>query len=513
MKKGFREIAGRFFVFGIASELEKGAVPAELSEWIEKGVSGIILFGRNIIEPLQTWNFTQLIRSLFPYKPFIMSDEEGGDVKRLTAHSTRGINAMGLAATMNPENAFRMTQAIGGELRTVGINITLSPVLDVNCESGNPVIGSRAFSDNPQTVIQYARKYAQGFHSENVLTTGKHFPGHGATTVDSHLDLPRVDLSRKEIEPHLLPFKTLAEEGLLDMIMTAHILYPQISPFPATLSDVFLTHILREEMGFDGLAITDCMEMNAMRDHFGVEKASIRSFRAGADLILISHTPHLQRKALNAFIDAVENGEIPYLRVQESLERIERTRVRLCEPPAFSDAVKFFSGYTDHLDTELARQSLVLYRGQIPSFQTQERVIVFDFIPSLTGVGEENASSKMVSNTLSNEFETLEYYALPYSETARQILETVREKSAKAIVITRSRGRTAILKVKPVIDELCVLFPDNVHLSARDPYDMKELTDFRASIASFGLSQSHLTEFVKALRGQRLLKGQLPVKL
>jgi len=520
VRRGIREIAGRFFVFGAGATGEKGAIPPEFLEWARKGVSGIVLFSRNLIEPLQVWNLTRLVRELFPFEPFIMSDEEGGDIKRLTTGVTRGINAMGLAATGNPENGRRMTQTIGEELRAVGINTVLSPVLDVNCESGNPIIGSRAFSDQAEKVIEYAKPYAQGFKQSGILTAGKHFPGHGAATVDSHLDLPVVDRSREEIEEHLRPFAALVQEGLLDMIMSAHILYPKISAEPATLSKTFITDIIRNEIGFDGLTITDCMEMNAMKEKFGVEQATVRSFNAGMDLILISHTPELQRKAMDAFVDAVETGEIPYKRVQESVERIERSRSRLTanisrfeRPFSLNQVVDFFHGKTDKLDMKLVRESMVLHHGEIQPYKKEERLIVFDFMPFITGIGEENTTAADMKTAFGERFSQFEYYTLPYSESAEAILDRVRGIHARIILITRTRGRSPARKVQSLLNTLCDWFPDNLHVSGRDPYDICVIEHSKAALATFGLSPYQLKGLIQVLSGDWIPKGRMPVSL
>jgi beta-N-acetylhexosaminidase len=520
MKKGLREIAGRFFIFGIGAEQEKGTLSPVLLEWVRKGISGIIYFNRNLVEPLQAWNLTRLIRELFPYAPFIMSDEEGGDVKRLVSGATRGINAMGLAATGNPDNARRMTNAIGDELRMIGINTVLSPVLDVNCESGNPIIGSRAFSDRSDQVTLYGRAYAEGFHNAGILTATKHFPGHGAATVDSHLDLPVIDRSREQIEDHLKPFKALAEEGLLDMIMSAHILFPQLSQEPATLSKTFLTDIIRNEMGFEGLTITDCMEMNAMKVRFGIEQATVRSFIAGMDLILVSHTPELQRKALDAFIDAVESGEIPERRIQESLERIERTRARLTIQDekrtahySFQQIVDFFGERTDKLDVKLVRDSMVLYRGNIKPFKKEDEIFIFDFLPFITGIEEENASATLVKKAFEERFNHFKYYTLPYSEKAFEIRDKIRGNQGRMILITRTRGRFPAENLRQLFDALCSQFPDNLHISGRDPYDLKIIENTTASIATFGLSPFHIKGLMQVLSGDWIPHGTMPVNV
>jgi beta-N-acetylhexosaminidase len=520
VRKGIREIAGRFFVFGAGTNGEKGAIPPELLEWSRKGVSGVIFFARNLVEPLQVWNLTRLVRELFPFEPFIMSDEEGGDIKRLTSGVTRGINAFGLAATGNPENARRMTQAIGEDLRAVGINTALSPVLDVNSESENPIIGSRAFSDRPETVIEYARPYAQGFKEFGILTVGKHFPGHGPAKVDSHLDLPVVDLSRGQLEEHLRPFATLVREGLLDMILSAHILYPQISDEPATLSRVFLTEILRKDLEFDGLAITDCMEMNAMKVRFGVERATVRAFNAGMDLILISHTPELQRKAMAAFIDAVESGEISYRRVEESLERIERVRSRLyAQTPRserslpFSQVVDYFGRKTEELDMKLAEESIAIHHGEMHPYLKDEPIFVFDFMPTITGIGEENTTAIAMKTAFGERFAQFDYYTLPYAESAKEVLDRIEGKRGRMILITRTRGKAPAQKVQDLLNTLCERFPDNLHVSGRDPYDISVVERSKTAIATFGLSPYQLKGLMRVLSGDSTPKGRMPTML
>ncbi len=302
-------------------------------------IGNVILFAWNITGKEQMARLCREIQELVMQetgKPaWIAIDQEGGAVSRLPADATRVPGAMAIAATGNSENAYQAGRITGEELRALGVNFDLAPVLDVNSNYANPVIGVRSYGDRPETVIRYALEMMNGLHDGGVLSCGKHFPGHGDTSVDSHLALPTVDKSLAELRQiELAPFQAAVDAGI-PAIMTSHIMFPQLdSRFPATMSRRILTDLLKTEMGFKGLVLTDCMEMKAVQHSFGTVKGALHAVKAGVDLVLVSHTASTAEAVALAIREAIESGEIDKAEWEQSLAKIADWKARFLNQPA-----------------------------------------------------------------------------------------------------------------------------------------------------------------------------------
>lgn len=307
-------------------------------------LGGIILFEENMEGAAQT---AKLIRDMqdanheagYEYGLLIGVDQEGGMVTRVPT-GTQTPGSMAIGATGDPGFANEVGWIIGGELKALGFNVNFGPVLDVNNNPANPIIGVRAFSDDPTMVAEYGAKYMEGIHEQNIISAIKHFPGHGDTDTDSHTGLPLIDRSLDELmELELAPFRALAEDT--DMVMTAHIQYPQIEKgtykskksgndvtLPATLSKTIITDVLRNEIGFSGVVITDALDMGAISEHFDRIDAARLAINAGVDMLLMPVSMHVEdaEADLDEYIKEiaklVESGEIPEERINEAVERI-----------------------------------------------------------------------------------------------------------------------------------------------------------------------------------------------
>lgn len=285
---------------------------------IKYKVGGIILFAENVHDTEQTTKLTHNIQKAAienGLDPLLISiDQEGGIVVRLgTGISLPGNMALG--ATKDKKLAYEYGKIIADEIKTLGINVNLAPVMDTNNNPNNPVIGLRSISSDPKLVGELGSEVVKGIQDQGVSAAIKHFPGHGDTETDSHLGLPVVDKTYEEVEKlELVPFKKAADDGV-DMIMTAHISYPKLEKdtaiskkdgsvvgIPATLSDDIITGIIREKMNYDGIVITDAMKMQAIADHFGEEDAVVMAIKAGVDIPLM---PALLQK--NADLEKLDN--------------------------------------------------------------------------------------------------------------------------------------------------------------------------------------------------------------
>jgi len=238
---------------------------------------------------------------------------------------------MVLGAKGDRKKVEKIAQITAKELKEIGINVNLAPVLDVNNNLDNPVIGERSYGSDPKLVAKMGAAYIKGLQSENIIAAAKHFPGHGDTAADSHTKMPVINHSKKRLEKiELYPFVKAIEAGV-EMIMAAHIYFPAIeseSVLPATLSKAVLNGLLREELNFQGLIITDDMEMGAVTNNYNTALGAVKSIKAGSDLVLIAHSYDKQKRAIKRVVKAVRDGEITEKRINKSLKRIIKLKIK-----------------------------------------------------------------------------------------------------------------------------------------------------------------------------------------
>ena len=297
-------------------------VPDWVLRRLEGGLGGITLFAYNVRDPAQLAELTGRLREAGDVVVGI--DEEGGDVTRLEAD--RGSSYPGnlaLGAVDDVELTEEVAAAIAGELARAGVNVNFAPVADVNTNPHNPVIGVRSFGADPELVARHVAAFVRGTQRQGVAACAKHFPGHGDTAVDSHLDLPVVG---GDLAAALLPFRAAIAAGV-KAVMTGHLIVPGLGELPATLSRRILTGLLREELGFDGLVVTDALEMRAMSGGVGVEEAAVQSLAAGADALCIGHDLHEETvdALIRAISEATRTGRLPQQRLEEAAYRVAAT--------------------------------------------------------------------------------------------------------------------------------------------------------------------------------------------
>jgi beta-N-acetylhexosaminidase len=263
---------------------------AELKICQSLNFGGFILFNRNCCEPAQINSLCRALATATRNLPFIAIDEEGGRVHRLPWPFTHFPPAELVGKTANPDLAFRVGLAVAAELTLLGINLNFAPVLDVNSNAANPIIGDRSFGAAPNQVAAMALAWSEGLSTGGIVPCGKHFPGHGSTDRDSHLDLPVVAKSLGELqEVEFKPF-IRACKSPIEALMTAHVLFPALDrELPATLSRRIVTGVLRKELGYEGVVFSDDMEMGAIAGNFDWEEAALLAVGAGIDVLLYCH--------------------------------------------------------------------------------------------------------------------------------------------------------------------------------------------------------------------------------
>ncbi len=312
-------MAGQMVLCGFSGK----TLPADLSRDLSQGtVSGVVLFEHNLGAPEEVRELTDEIRKAASMPPLIAIDHEGGRIQRFCSPFTQWPSPRQLGRT-DSGTAREVARAMGTELLAAGINTNFMPVLDVDSNPDNPVIGDRSLGADPLRVGHLGAAMIEGFKEAGVICCGKHFPGHGHTSVDSHDDLPVVEddavtLERRELRP----FYEAVRTGV-PMLMTAHIKATALDPYnPATISSKILRELLRDEMGFSGVVVTDDLEMGALSNYMALEDAVFSAIRAGADLVMACSGPDAARRARETIVKAHDHGALSYGELFLSARRI-----------------------------------------------------------------------------------------------------------------------------------------------------------------------------------------------
>ena len=309
-------------------------------------VGGIVLFDydmpsksfpRNIINPSQTKQLIVDLQGISDIPLFVAVDAEGGNINRLK--SKYGFieiaSAKDIGNTSSTEFAKKQASQITIQLKSLGFNMNFAPVVDVDINPNNPVIGklNRSFSQNPEQVAQFAKIFIQQHRINDIIAVIKHFPGHGSSKGDSHLGL--TDITETYQQSELEPYKLLQKQGMIDAVMTAHIINKAVdSDHPATLSSLFINDILRKEIGFNGVVISDDMQMKAIADYYDLQESVIMAINAGCDIILLSnntlvgYNKNLPYEVKDIIFQAVLKGEISRERIVQSAQRIRNLKKR-----------------------------------------------------------------------------------------------------------------------------------------------------------------------------------------
>jgi len=331
----------------------------------EFGLGGVILFARNVAEPEQEAEVAYEAARLVPDLPaWVSVDQEGGRVARLKAPFTEWPPMATLGRSGDVTLAERFARALAAELKAVGITLDYAPVLDIHTNAKNPVIGDRALADTAEDVARLGSAIVRALQGAGIAACGKHFPGHGDTSTDSHFELPLVEHPPDRLRRvEFVPFKAAIQAGVAT-IMTAHVLVPSLDEKrPASLSRRIVFDLLRDELGYEGVILSDDLEMKAIAAQYEVPEAAVMAIEAGCDGMLICSGDHAtQVAALEALVHAVEEERLPYARVEDALKRQRRAKERflaatVAAKPAARRALRETLGRDEHraIADEMAR--------------------------------------------------------------------------------------------------------------------------------------------------------------
>ena len=317
-----KEKIGQLMIVGFDGDSNNDYIENLITEY---NVGGFVLFARNIINSEQTLNLVNDIKTTNKNKiPLFMGiDEEGGRVSRFPDDYQRLPAALTIGNINSTDLSYELGTIMAKRLKSFGFNLNFAPVLDINSNPNNPVIGDRSFGDNEEVVSKNALSVYKGLDDNNIISTVKHFPGHGDTEVDSHMSLPVVHKTKEELDKlELIPFKKAIEQEV-KAIMIAHILFDKIDEdYPATMSEIFINKTLRKDMGFDGVVFSDDMTMGAIIENYYLDVASVGFLKAGGDVLLICHGQDNPKLVFDAIEKAVSDNKLSEKEIDEKVYRI-----------------------------------------------------------------------------------------------------------------------------------------------------------------------------------------------
>lgn len=498
-------------------DMKRGAKNFE--EAIQKyHIGGIIYFNwtDNIGTPVDFQQVNTLSNGIqiiamdqrMPIPLLIATDQEGGIVARVTEPATVFPGNMALGATRSEVYAEKMTSIMGSELRKLGINFDLAPVLDVNINPANPVIGVRSMSENADLVAQLGAAQIKGYQGQNIVASAKHFPGHGDTNTDSHYGLPIINHDLKTLhEVDLKPFKAAIAAGI-DSIMTAHIVVPALdnSGLPATLSKPILTDLLRNELGFEGIIITDSLGMSGA-NVVPADRVAVEAFLAGADILL---NPPDVDLAYNSVLNAVKSGEITEKRLDESVFRILKVKMErglFNDPYAAPEEIKQI-GTTENLKfaDELTNKSITLIKNEnsILPLKQETKVLV---------TGPSTGNPVLLSELLNSKGLTSSSYVTNATPTVAQI-NTAKEKADAAdVVIVTTYSSSAAIPQQNLVNELIAAGKKVIVAAMRNPYDISSFSQVNGYVATYGNKAISTNALARVLTGEVNPTGKLPVSI
>lgn len=487
----------------------------------EYKVGNIILFTRNIkdLDQLITLN-KQIFKEVVKHTgniPFITIDQEGGMVTRIQDGATFCPGNMTLTATNNSDNAYKIGKIMGDELSRLGINMNLAPSLDVNNNPDNPVIGVRSYSDNPKIVSEYGNKYIKGLQEKGVIATAKHFPGHGDTNVDSHLGLPMITHTLKELEKiELVPFKSAIKNGV-DAIMSAHIVFSEIdkSGLPGTLSKVILNDLLRDKLNFKGIIVSDCMQMKAIDDQYTTERGTLMGIKAGLDIACISHDLEKQVGALKLLEQAVLKGELSEDLIDEKVARIlsykEKTRAKI-ENDFIAVTNEETATYFKMLDnqavaSDIVDRSLTLFKGK--AFVQDGRTLVIAASPFAQSIAEDKIDSRSIVDMVKEYVKTVDAEKLDLKEENYNHLYE-KAKNYDQIVVCSYNANMYPAQIK-LINDINKLGKELYVISTRNPYDYLVFDEIDNVACVYEYTKNSVNTIVRYLNGMIKPKGKFPI--
>lgn len=486
------EKVGMLFLIGIPGK-EIDNETRDLLLNIKPG--SVILFGRNVDGPEQVKKLIDDMTEILGYKPLISIDQEGGIVTRLTDGFSIAPGAMAIAATGDPANSRKVARIMADEMKTVGVDWDLAPVVDINSPD-NPGIGIRSFGSETETVIEYAREFVNGMTERGVIPCLKHFPGLGRAVVDPHIDLPEINLTLDELmEKELKPFVEIGAASW----MPTHLYMPgvQKEKIPASVDPYILTDLVRNRLGYEGVLVADDFFMGGVANYYTPEEAVEKSFAAGMDVVSLCHDPKVQMSAKKYLLEKIESDPFLQKRLEESLKRIEKLfeLVKSVEPVSFETI-----GCKENIELmENLSEKAIRWISNDDSMIPMERIdnVISVKLSRLVQVEEQKQGIPMVAQETSRKYNG---NLLTYEHGAKDFDDILKNAEGKVnIVFTenahlKSNETEFVTKLADVSEKLLLV-------ALRNPYD-GYIDGVKNALVSFGYTRHLQKGILKALNGE-----------
>ena len=511
---------------------------------IENKIGGVCLFGAPVYESVQVTNRMQQLAKV----PLLISSDFEAGIGMRFADTVNFPWNMALAATGEPELARRQGEFTAREARALGVQHVFAPVVDVNNNAANPVINVRSYGENPQEVARFATAFINGLQANGALATAKHFPGHGDTAVDSHRGLPIINLPRSRFDQiEFAPFKSAIEIGVAS-IMTSHISVPQLDPLsvkplqnavksvyadseittenatiPATLSPAVQTEILRKNLNFRGLIVTDAMDMSGLTLYFNQAEAAVLAFLAGADMIL---KPADADAAVRGLREAVNSNRISQTRLDQSVKKILACKYELGlvrnRLASFAEIERTVASKAARdLSEEIAAKAVTLVRNDANLIPLQNKSQKF-FVLGLTNGEDRTFVANTFLRTLRQSSIQFESAILDERSTAEEMQQAL-QKAKQADVIfaplygrVRTGARTSVglpENASKALRELLSANNNVIGISFGNPYLLGAFPEFKTYLVAYGDMSSLQRASTRAILGQQNVTGRLPITL
>ena len=510
MEMTLKQMLGQKLIFGFHGTSMSEEFKSLIREY---KIGNVILFLRNVESAEQLrrlcGEIQELILAETGYPAFIVIDQEGGMVTRLPQDAVNVPGAMAIAATGDPENARIASEITIRQLRGLGANFNMAPVLDVNNNPANPVIGVRSFGDKPEQVAAFGVASAQPYPGSGVLCCGKHFPGHGDTAVDSHLGIPMVDKTEEELEQiELIPFRATVNAGIPAM-MISHMMFPKIEEdrVPCTMSRKFVTGLLKEKLGYQGLIFTDCMEMLAIQEHFGTPEGIVASFKAGVDMGEVSSSMHLLWGTAKLVNEAAEAGEFDLDEIKASVEKILAYKKQLCYEidPSLCNLEE-----DRKTAMAMARKAITNCGGTAP-LANEKTFFCGCADYRASGVGNEDGSAGTFVDYMKKAFQADGVITAKDPDAQEIAAVAAQAEKYDQIILNTCNGHLFRGQIA-LAEALAKTGKPLTVVALRNPYDIPLLPQCQCKIAAYDYSTPALMGLEDVFRGGEMT-GKLPVAL
>lgn len=475
-------------------------------------VGNVILFTRNFENALQIRELCKTIHEKTIEHtgnvPFIAIDQEGGLVTRMMKDVTFAPGPM-TASAAGGDSTYYTGSMLALDMIRLGMNLNLAPSLDVNNNPNNPVINVRSYSDDASVVARLGKRFIEGSLEYGVLPCAKHFPGHGDCNVDSHLGLPIINYDLDRI--HKIEMHPFIENINVPAIMSAHILFPAYDTVPATLSKKILTNVLREELGFEGLILTDCLEMKAIQNEYGTANGALMAVLAGADLCDISHTLEFQLEALRLLEEAVNDGRLPIEVLDKKVERILKAKMRTLPylEKYFYNQEMQYSLENKKLAQEIVDNSLTMVKGSNVTI-TSNTLMIAPVAQAKTII-EDEFDDRNLAKVLKKEFKNLDILELINTDEFKENVLNSLDKYDNVIIFSYNAATSP--KQVEFINAVLENKQQTFVISLKGPMDFNKYQNLINYLCLYEYTPNSIRTVVKYLKKEITPKGKLTIKL